>query len=159
MGEANDPWGGVVRFDNPQEKGAFADPLQNRAAHLIGEDKSGTENRVLKTDKLDWIGATRRTIEDAQVRVIQGNEVLYFRSYNEGIHLVVVESGAVKNQYGLVTQYAPELRKTQFRGAIVERVRREPGLAPQGGPGSVGLPAQAPDSNGTDASPRSAKEK
>src|SRR5688500_17174329 len=37
---------------------------------------------------------------------------------------------------------APELRKTKFEGAIVERVRPDAGLAPQGGPGSVRIPAQ-----------------
>lgn len=55
--------------------------------------------------------------------------------------MVVVESGKVKDQYGLLTQYAPELTKGKFEGDVVERVRL-PGLAPQGGAGSVSLPTQ-----------------
>lgn len=46
--------------------------------------------------------------------------------------MVVVEDGAVKDQYDLVSQYAPK-ELGVFGGARVEQVRRDAGLAPQGG--------------------------
>lgn len=96
MPKVSDPWGAQVTFANPQQRGRFADPLENRAAHLVGKEEiKGTEDRTLHTDKLAWIGAVRKTIEDAQVRVRAGAETLYFRSYPEGVHMVVVEDGAV----------------------------------------------------------------
>ncbi|WP_170157494.1 zincin-like metallopeptidase toxin domain-containing protein [Roseimicrobium gellanilyticum] len=143
MQKVSDPWGAKVLLANPQSKGRFADPMENRAAHLIGEnDAAKTENRTLDPEKLDWIGSVMQTIADAQVRVTNGKETFYFRSYAEGVHMVIVEDGAVKDQYGVVTQYAPELSKTEFEGALVEHVRRNPGLAPQGGPGAAGIPTQ-----------------
>ena len=57
------------------------------------------------------------------MRIRQGNETLYFRSYAEGVHMVVVEEGTIKDQFGLVTQYPPDLRSHNFEGAIVEKVR------------------------------------
>jgi hypothetical protein len=124
-GEATDPWGGVVKFDNPQEKGDFGNPLKNRAAHLIGTKVTkDREHRNVNFDKLDWLNATRTTIEDAQVRSVHGNETLYFRNYKEGTHMVVVENGLVKDQFALVTQYAPKLSETQYEGSVVEKIRR-----------------------------------
>jgi hypothetical protein len=153
MGEATDPWGATVRFDNPQRRGNFATPLENRAAHLIGEDTTGNEDRVRDEQKLNWLGATRQTIEDAQARVKQGNETLYFRTYKEGVHMVIVEDGTVKDQYGLVSQYAPELKKTQFEGALVEQVRRDAGLAARGSLGTDEIPAQLQSQTGQTPNP------
>ncbi|QIF01917.1 hypothetical protein [Roseimicrobium sp. ORNL1] len=117
--------------------------MENRAAHLIGENiDKNQEDRTLRPEKLDWVGAVEKTISDAQVRVTNGPETFYFRNYAEGTHMVIVEDGAIKDQYALVTQYAPELSKRQFRGALVERVRPVSGLAPQGGPGAIGIPRQ-----------------
>lgn len=143
MPKVSDPWGGQVNFANPQTRGNFSDPLKNRAAHLVGEEiQKGSENPRLDPGKLEWIGAVRNTIQDAQVRVNAGTETLYFRSYAEGVHMVVVENGSVKDHYSLVTQYAPRLEQVRSEGALVEKVRPLPGLAPQGGPGSVGIPTQ-----------------
>lgn len=99
---------------------------------FIGRAKNptGNEVRVLDSDKLAWIGATRKTIEDAQIRVRAGYETLYFRSYAEGTHMVIVEDGKVTDQYALISQYAPKLAEKQFEGALVERVRQISGLAP-----------------------------
>ncbi len=138
--EAKDPWGDIVKFENPQRRGQFSDPLENRAAHLIGHN-TGNEVRVKHAGKLDWIGATRRTIEHAQARVVQNHEILYFRSYKGGVHMVVTEQGKLKNQRLLVTQYAPEPYE-RFEGALVEKTRPDSGLAAQGGPHTPGLPGQ-----------------
>ncbi|MGV3661291.1 MAG: phosphoribosyltransferase family protein [Prosthecobacter sp.] len=137
MGSVKDPWGGTVQLNNPQRRGQFSDEMENRAAHLLGRDL-GNERRVQAPEKVDWIGSVTKTISDAQVMVKDGNELLYFRSYKEGVHMVVVEAGAVKDHYGLVSQYAPGL-KAQSRGATVVKTRSA-GLAPQGGAGSVSLP-------------------
>lgn len=144
--ETTDPWGAKVRLDNPEQRGAFRDPLKNRAAHLMGEKSKGDPTaRFRDEQKIGWLGAIETTISNAQVRVKQGSETLYFRNYSEGTHLVVVEGGAIKDQYALVTQYAPELRRSQFRGAKVEKIRPDVGLAPQGGPQSGGIPTQLQD--------------
>ncbi|WP_009964809.1 hypothetical protein [Verrucomicrobium spinosum] len=142
MPPVKDPWGTSVKLDNPQERGGFQDPMENRAAHLLGADTNkGTESRVLDQEKLDWVGAVRKTISDAQVRVRAGAETLYFRSYKDGVHMVVTADGAVQEQRVLITQYAPELSKGKFQGAVVEKTRN-PRLAPQGSPGAVGIRAQ-----------------
>jgi len=142
---ATDPWGATVQFDNPDRTGAFGDPLKNRAAHLLGKDEWGTGTRDLHQGKIDWLSATRATIENAQARVRQGESTLYFRSYKEGVHMVVVEDGAVEAQHALVTQYAPELSKTQFEGAIVEKTQQDSGLAASSSPGDAEIPAQPRD--------------
>ena len=140
---AVDPWGAKVGFDNEQQRGQWPSGLENRAAHLLGREQTkGAEDRVKDDRKANWFGSVRGTIEGAQVRVVaKTGETLYFRRYNEGTHMVVVEDGAVKDQYGLVTQYAPESIK-EFEGAVVERVQPIAGLAAQGGAGSVNLPGQ-----------------
>jgi hypothetical protein len=91
-----DPWGATVTLANPQRRGDFAEPLENRAAHLIGVDSNRTENRALDPFKLEWIGALETTIRDAQVRATNGVETFYFRRYAEGLHMVIVEDGPAK---------------------------------------------------------------
>lgn len=124
MPKVKDPWGGTITLANPQGPGGFPTKLENRAAHMLGEklDKK-VENRTEDPVKVQWIGAVQQTIEQAQVRVRQGHETLYFRSYAEGVHMVVVEEGIVKDQFGVVSQYRPNMAKHNFDGAVVEKVR------------------------------------
>lgn len=142
---AEDPWGATVTLNNPQKRGKFSDEISNRAAHLIGrETVKGTENRVLDPRKAEWVGAVPETIRNAQARVRQGTETLYFKRYAEGLHMVVTEGGKVKDQYGLVTQYAPEPGKG-FEGATVERTQPMPAKAAQGEAERSALPQGQPD--------------
>ncbi|TDU62102.1 hypothetical protein EI77_04740 [Prosthecobacter fusiformis] len=124
MPKIKDPWGGSISLSNPQTKGGFPTELENRAAHLLGENlDERVEKRTERPSKVEWIGAVQGTIEGAQVRVRQGSETLYFRSYAEGVHMVIVEEGIVKDQYGIVSQYAPDMNKRNFKDAVVEKVR------------------------------------
>jgi hypothetical protein len=124
-GETRDPWGASVNFNNPQKEGVYSEDIKNRAAHLIGNTIEGTrpEKRTLSLDKLQWFGSTKATIENAQIRMIASNgDTLYFRSYGDGIHMVIVEDGIVKDQYGLISQFALD-KPGKRSDAVVERVR------------------------------------
>ncbi|MES2738910.1 MAG: hypothetical protein V4672_21520 [Verrucomicrobiota bacterium] len=121
-----DPWGSTVLVASPQTKGQFDSPFENRAAHLLGEEKpKGSEIRHPRQDKILWQGAIRQTISDAQVRVRDGAETLYFRTYKEGIHMVVTADGKVVDQdLVLISQYPPDMAKHPFGAqSIVEKVR------------------------------------
>ncbi|MBB5040586.1 hypothetical protein [Prosthecobacter dejongeii] len=124
MPKVKDPWGGTITLANPQGPGGFPTKLENRAAHMLGEKRDKkVEKRTEDPVKVQWIGAVQQTIEQAQVRVRQGHETLYFRSYAEGVHMVVVEEGIVKDQFGVVSQYRPNMARHNFDGAVVEKVR------------------------------------
>lgn len=121
----SDPWGMKIIFNHPQDKGTQPTAMHNRAAHLIGEnlDKS-VENRSQDKRKIAWFGAVRKTIQDAQSRAVaQTGEVLYFRNYVDGIHMVVVDDGEVKDQGAIITQYAPESFEGRYKDLRVEFTR------------------------------------
>lgn len=76
---------------------------------LIGSTPGGgiNEDRVESQDKLEWFGSVLPTIQNAQARMIMPNgDTIYLRRYREGLHMVIVEDGAVKDQYGLVSQFS-----------------------------------------------------
>lgn len=114
-GPVTDPWGMKVNFDHPQKQGTQPTDIKNRAAHLLGENMNKVvEDRTERPDKVAWFGAVRKTIQDAQVRTVaKTGEVMYFRSYQGGIHMVVVDDGEVKDQANIITQYAPQSFDTQ----------------------------------------------
>ncbi len=109
-GPVTDPWGMKVNFDHPQKQGTQPTDIKNRAAHLLGENMNkDVEDRTERPDKIAWFGAVRKTIQDAQVRTVaKSGEVYYFRNYVDGIHMVVVDDGEVKDQANIITQYAPQ---------------------------------------------------
>ena len=72
---------------------------------------------------INWIGAVQTTIKDAQVRVLQGNEIIYFRSYAKTVHKVVVERDKSTGEFMLVSQYPVHLQDDSHKGAIVDKVR------------------------------------
>jgi hypothetical protein len=104
---------------NP-EKGS----LKERAAHLLGSKLKGKGPRVAVPNKIEWIGSTEDTIAHAQLRAIgEKGETLYLRNYKEGLHMVIVQDGEVKDQFGLVSQYALK-EMGVFKHARVEQRRR-----------------------------------
>ncbi|WP_395746540.1 hypothetical protein [Prosthecobacter sp.] len=130
-----DPWGMRVNFNHPQREGTQPTEIRNRAAHLLGEnlDKK-VENRTKNPDKIAWFGAVRKTIQDAQARVVgKEGQVMYFRSYKGGIHMVVVVDGQVKDQAHIITQYAPtsfDGKNKLYEDARIEFARAATSLDP-----------------------------
>jgi hypothetical protein len=130
-----DPWGMKVVFNHPQEKGTQPTAIKNRAAHLLGENKNkNIEDRSEDPGKAAWFGAVQKTIRDAQVRAVsKSGEVMYFRNYVDGIHMVVVDDGVVKDQAHIITQYAPQsfdTKNKRYEDTRIEFARSATGSNP-----------------------------
>jgi hypothetical protein len=103
--------GRMVYLPNPQKHGGYGDQVLNRAEHVTGADPiQGSHQRVLHIDKAKWLAAVPETIRNAPVRVFDGNEVIYFRSYKGVVHQVTTSAeGVIINQTtynsGLISQY------------------------------------------------------
>lgn len=119
------PWGLKILFNHPQKEGTQPTFIKNRAAHLIGKNANiKVENRTQDTRKIAWFGAVRKTIRDPQVRAVaKTGEVLYFHNYIDGIHMVIMDGGTVKDHAAIITQFAPEAFEKRFKNVRVEFVR------------------------------------
>jgi len=122
--------GRMVYLPYAQTEGGYRDPILNRAEHVTCTDeKPGAHHRNLHPEKAKWLAAVVETIKNAPVRVHDGNEILYFRSYAGYTHQVTTSGEGVFLDHkiyesGLVTQYPVHLRKETYdRNAWVELLK------------------------------------
>ncbi|CAN5367228.1 hypothetical protein BH10PLA2_BH10PLA2_20530 [soil metagenome] len=133
-----DPWGGKILVANPEGRGPAG--LGERAKHLAAPRKLsiGSGERIYEEHKARTSAALFETIRNAQAKVEQGSEILYFRKYSNGlIHMVAVNKLSGKSAYGaydggLLSQYTPEANK-RFEGAKMLETRTQPPASVQDG--------------------------
>lgn len=121
--------GRTIYLPNGETDGGYSDPILNRAEHITANEKiKGSHQRTVSIEKAEMVATIPLTITQGKVRVRQGNEILYFRSYSGRVHMVVTtNTGVVVNQQilgsGLVTQYPVDIKRP-VDGAVVDSVNR-----------------------------------